>query len=89
MPILAATATPTPSMIMILLLATAVVTLGYAVTCWLWPFKRCRRCHGTGRRRGPILRMYRLCRRCHGDGLRLRIGRRIGNHLRELHRNAR
>jgi hypothetical protein len=86
---LAATATGNPAMIAFLLLAMIVVTLGYAFTCWLWPFKACRRCAGTGSKRGPIGRIYRLCRRCHGDGLRLRTGRRIANHLRQLHRDAR
>ncbi|GAA4453056.1 hypothetical protein [Phytohabitans houttuyneae] len=89
MPALAATATASAGTIGALLIAMIVVTFGYAFTCWLWPFKACRRCGGTGRKRGPIGRIYRLCRRCHGDGLRLRAGRRIANHLRQLHRDAR
>ena len=89
MPTLAATATANGAMIGALFLAATGVTLGYAFTCWLWPFKACRRCAGTGRKRGPIGKIYRLCRRCHGDGLRLRVGRRIANHLRQLHRDAR
>jgi hypothetical protein len=88
MPVLAATATTSAGTIGALLLVTTVVTLGYAFTCWLWPFKACRRCHGTGRRKSILGRIYRLCRRCHGEGLRLRTGRQIANHLRQLHRDA-
>jgi hypothetical protein len=67
-----------------------IVTLGYALKCWLWPFTACRRCHGTGRRRALIGgRTFGLCRRCDGTGYRLLIGRRIANELRELHRNSR
>lgn len=89
MPALAATATPETTLIGALCLAATLVTLGYAVGCWLWPFGNCRRCHGTGKRRSPFGRAFGLCRRCHGDGRRLRIGRRLINTLRELHHNAR
>ncbi|GLW31236.1 hypothetical protein [Actinoplanes regularis] len=85
MPVLAATATTETTMIGVLILALALVTLGYALGCWLWPFSDCRKCHGTGKRRSLFGRSFGLCRRCHGDGKRLRIGRRIINSLRELH----
>ncbi|WP_433793062.1 hypothetical protein [Actinoplanes sp. CA-252034] len=85
----AATATPTddPSGILFgLLFITAVLmTLGYGLGCWLWPFGACRRCDGTGKRRSPFGKAFGLCRRCDGNGRRLRIGRRIINSLRELH----
>jgi hypothetical protein len=66
-----------------------LVTIGYALTCAVWPFAACRRCHGTGRLRSPLGRAYRLCPRCNRTGLRLRIGRRIYNHVRSLSRDSR
>jgi hypothetical protein len=61
------------------ILLTLLVTFGYVVTCGVWPFKRCRRCHGTGRHQAPIIRAYRPCDACKGTGMRLRIGRRAWN----------
>jgi DnaJ-class molecular chaperone len=63
------------------LLALAVVAwvAGYSVACWIWPFKACPRCKGTGRRRSPTGKRFRLCGRCDGTGRRLRTGRRIYN----------
>ena len=71
-----------------LFLVVIVVTLGYGVACWIWPFRACRRCAGTGRRRSPSGRAIRLCRTCRGTGLRLRAGRWIANHLLRLRREA-
>ena len=68
--------------------ALAFVTLCYAVGCWIWPFRRCHRCAGTGRRRSPTGRAVRLCRPCRGTGLRLRAGRWIYNHLTRIRREA-
>ncbi len=85
---LAATATPDLTATGALCLALTVITFGYALGCWLWPFGACRRCKGTGKRRSPFGRAFGLCRRCHGDGRRLRVGRRIINALRELHDKA-
>ncbi len=82
---LAATPTPQASLITLALLTLAAVTLGYLAVCWLRPFRRCRRCHGTGRRRSLILRAGRTCRRCDGHGQHLRTGRVAINYLRELH----
>jgi hypothetical protein len=84
-PSLAATATPQTTLSGLLCLALVLVTFGYALGCWIWPFGACRRCKGTGKRRSPFGRAFGLCRRCGGDGRRLRIGRRIINGLRELH----
>jgi hypothetical protein len=83
---LAATATTASSPTSALVLVALIVTLGYALTCAVWPFRACRRCQGTGRLHGP-LRGIRLCRRCTGTGLRLRLGRRIWNHARDLYRH--
>lgn len=55
--------------------AVLIVTLGYSLTCAVWPFKPCRRCHGHGRSRAPMGRAFRRCPRCKGDGARLRTGR--------------
>ncbi|MEO3781588.1 hypothetical protein ABGB16_33415 [Micromonospora sp. B11E3] len=85
MPTLAATATTTGTAAGLILLTLTAVTLGYLAVCWVRPFRRCRRCHGTGRRRSLILRTGRACRRCDGTGEHLRPGRVALNYLRELH----
>ncbi|MEV5690713.1 hypothetical protein [Micromonospora globbae] len=85
MPTLAATATHAGSTAGLIVLILAAVTLGYLAVCWLRPFRRCRRCHGTGRRRSLILRATRACRRCDGTGEHLRPGRVALNYLRDLH----
>ncbi|GAB7041939.1 MULTISPECIES: hypothetical protein [Catenuloplanes] len=89
MPTYAATATDQITGTALLLLILAVVTGCYLFGCWLWPFGVCPRCHGTGKRRSPFGRAFGLCRGCDGDGRRLRIGRRVINALRDLHRNGR
>lgn len=63
------------------------VTLGYAVRCWISPFTKCQRCHGTGRTTTRILRRPRACRRC-DRGYRLRTGRRIYNYFHRLRSEA-
>ena len=72
-----------------LLFALATVTLGYSLACWVWPFKACGRCEGSGKRRSPSGRAFRLCRRCEGTGRRLRAGRWIYNRLAATRRDAR
>lgn len=85
----AATATDHLAAAAIIFLTTAVITAGYLLHCWLYPFGNCRRCGGTGKRRAIIgRRSFALCRRCHGDGRRLRIGRHVVNYLRGLHDKA-
>jgi hypothetical protein len=71
-----------------LALALLAVTLCYAVACWIWPFKACPRCDGTGKRRSPSGRAFRLCRRCEGTGRRLRAGRWIYNRLSSVRRDG-
>lgn len=71
-------------------IALAITVLGgYALACALAPFKRCRRCHGTGRhlaRRGRNrFGRVRPCRRCRGTGRRLRAGRRVWNWINHEH----
>lgn len=65
------------------------VALCYALACWIWPFKACRKCDGTGKKRSPSGRAFRLCRRCDGTGRRLRAGRWIYNRLSGIRRDAR
>ncbi len=72
-----------------LTLALIAITLGYAVACWIWPFKPHRKCDGTGKRPSPSGRAFRLCRRCDGTGRRLRAGRWIYNQFARRHRDAR
>lgn len=85
--VLAATATTRNDLTDALPLLLIVVTVGYLAVCAVWPFKACRRCRGTGRRRGPM-RGIRLCHRCNATGLRLRWGRRVWNGTRRLYREV-
>jgi DnaJ-class molecular chaperone len=71
-----------------LILTLIAVTLGYAGACWIWPFKACPRCSGTGKKRSPSGRAFRRCRRCEGTGRRLRAGRWIYNQLARIHRDG-
>ncbi|PPK65834.1 hypothetical protein CLV40_11296 [Actinokineospora auranticolor] len=67
----------------------SLFTLGYAATCAIWPFKRCRRCKGAGRHRAPLIRAFRPCRLCSGSGYRLRVGRRVHNAWTRVRRDRR
>jgi hypothetical protein len=60
----------------------------YALGCYVWPFANCRRCDGSGKRRSPSGRAFRLCRRCKGTGRRLRIGRRMWNAYRRTRKEG-
>jgi hypothetical protein len=60
----------------------------YAIRCWWFPFGKCRRCKGAGTLADESKKHYRMCPRCHGNR-RLRIGRRIWNHLNASRRAAR
>ncbi|GAA3365173.1 hypothetical protein GCM10020366_64040 [Saccharopolyspora gregorii] len=81
----------TPANSASLLLATALllVTLGYAASCVLWPFKACRICNGEGKFRSPFLRAVRLCAACKSTGLRPRAGLKAWNAYRRLHHTNR
>ncbi|MFE5295408.1 hypothetical protein [Streptomyces sp. NPDC056632] len=69
----------------------ALLTLtGYAALCAASPFGTCRKCRGVGAklildRKGRPKRA-KTCRRCKGHGKRLRVGRRLHNHSRAIHR---
>lgn len=59
------------------------------VACWMWPFKVCRRCDGTGRRPAAFGgSAFRTCGRCSGSGKRVRTGRRMVDQFREVRRRA-
>lgn len=72
-----------------LIVVLAAITVGYLITCMIWPFGPCRRCHGEGKLRSPVSRRTsRYCPRCHHTGLRLRIGRRVINRFRTIRTDA-
>jgi hypothetical protein len=51
--------------------------VGYRVSLLIHPFRRCRRCAGTGKHRSLVFsHAYRLCRVCGGNGRRRRLGSR-------------
>ncbi|MER7505946.1 hypothetical protein AB0L05_34725 [Nonomuraea pusilla] len=69
-------------------IAAAIATLCYVSTCYARPFTRCPRCKGRRHLPNRIGRGSHDCRRCDGTGLRLRLGRRLWNHVRRLHHDA-
>ncbi|MFF9503825.1 hypothetical protein [Streptomyces sp. NPDC014656] len=71
-------------------LAALLTLAGYALLCAASPFGTCRKCRGLGGkvvldRKGRPKRA-KPCRRCKGQGKRLRVGRRLHNHSRAIHR---
>ncbi|MEU5880874.1 hypothetical protein [Spirillospora sp. NPDC047279] len=79
-PLVAATATTTSATPALLALGLLLLA-GYAAACWLWPFRACTRCHGTGKFRSPSGHAWRYCNRCSGKGAQLRLGRHVWNAL--------
>lgn len=72
-----------------LIVVFTFITLSYIATCAIWPFKACRRCHGSGRLRSPLIKAIRLCPNCEATGLRIRLGRHAWNTFARLHRKNR
>ncbi|MEV0619321.1 hypothetical protein AB0I81_38805 [Nonomuraea sp. NPDC050404] len=70
------------------LMLPILLTLCYVCLCYARPFREHRRCNGTGRIPYLFGQGWRFCPRCNGTGLRLRIGRRLWNHARRLHRDG-
>ncbi|MFI7352728.1 hypothetical protein ACIBTP_02130 [Streptomyces avidinii] len=76
-----------------MLIASALILAtfaGYTLLCMASPFGTCRKCDGIGakltlKRSGKVKRV-KPCRRCKGQGKRLRVGRRLHNQSREIHR---
>jgi hypothetical protein len=63
-----------------LLVFGPIVIVGkYALSCWVWPIRRCWVCKGTGAHQRADRAVRRPCRWCRGSGGRLRIGRRLYN----------
>jgi len=52
----------------------------YAGQCWWFPYGKCGRCKGAGILTDKPGKHFRRCPRCKG-ARRLRIGRRVLNHL--------
>ncbi|MEV7613788.1 hypothetical protein [Streptomyces sp. NPDC089799] len=76
---------------MLIVSALAALTLGiYAGLCAASPFGTCRKCDGIGAQlrtdHHGRTKVTKLCRRCKGQGKRLRIGYRLLNHSRDIHR---
>lgn len=63
-------------MSVLLLLALAWIAW-QVLACWLWPYRTCPRCSGSGKRRSPHGRSWGACRRCDGSGRKLWLARRL------------
>lgn len=62
------------------LLLIALAALGcWAVSVYVYPFRHCGRCGGTGRKPGSTRRRFDLCRRCSGTGRVQRTGSRAAH----------
>jgi len=46
----------------------------WAISVYVFPFRPCGRCGGTGRKAGSTRRRFDLCRRCNGTGRVQRLG---------------
>ena len=64
--------------VLIILLAIAA----WAGSLYLWPFRPCMKCGGSGRNKGSSRKRFGECRRCQGSGRRRRLGART------IHRGA-
>lgn len=66
-----------------------VVLTGYALSCAVRPYRDCWLCDGKAHhrsKRNP--KLSRPCRWCRSTGKRLRLGRRLWNRARRVHRDA-
>lgn len=63
-------------MITLLLLVIAAAVI-WMVSLYVYPFRVCRRCGGTGHKRGSTWRRLGLCPRCTGTGRSQRLGSRF------------
>ncbi len=71
----------------VVIVAGVLLAAVYAGLCALAPLTRCGHCAGTGTRRTALLRRIAPCRACHA-GRRIRLGRRLYNHLAHLRREG-
>lgn len=65
-------------LILVILLAIG----GYTGSLYLWPFRPCLKCGGTGRNKGSSRKRFGECKRCKGSGRRRRLGAKT------IHRGA-
>ena len=49
----------------LILIGFAAIT-GYVISLYLWPWKPCPRCKGSGVKRGSTRKRFGPCRHCHG-----------------------
>jgi hypothetical protein len=51
----------------------------WAISVYVYPFRHCGKCGGTGRKPGSTRRRFDLCKRCSGTGRVQRIGSRTAH----------
>jgi hypothetical protein len=57
-----------------LLLIGLLAVLGYVGSLYIWPYRPCTRCKGTGKNKGSNKKRFGQCRRCKGEKSLRRIG---------------
>lgn len=68
-------------------LVVFVAVPAYVVACRIWSYSACRRCEGQPHFRTSSGKAWRKCPRCKGTGERIRLGRKIWDHIfRKAHR---
>jgi hypothetical protein len=78
-----------PTTLTLASLLTAGYTASYLLLCAVAPFGRCRHCHGTGKRSTRLTRrLPKLCHHCDATGRRVRLGRRLFEHIRAEYRDG-
>lgn len=68
---------PSPPGVGTLVVVGLVLLAAYVALAAFWPYVRCPRCKGTGKRRAPLGGGWRDCPRCDGRGRAVRLGRRL------------
>jgi len=58
----------------VVILLGLAAAAGYAGSLYVWPFRPCGKCQGTGRNKGSSRRRFGHCARCGGSGRRRRLG---------------
>ena len=58
----------------VVILLGLAAAAGYAGSLYVWPFRPCGKCSGTGRNKGSSRRRFGHCARCGGSGRRRRLG---------------
>ena len=58
----------------VLILVGLAVAVVYAGSLYVWPWRPCSKCSGTGRNKGSSRKRFGLCARCQGSGRRRRLG---------------